>query len=53
MTFRFSSSALGDLQEINGYTAHQWGAGQANRYVALLWDSFEKISPMTERWAPP
>jgi plasmid stabilization system protein ParE len=53
MTFRLSSSALGDLQEIDGYTAHQWGAEQADRYLALLRYNFEKISPKPERWASP
>jgi toxin ParE1/3/4 len=50
MTIRLSFSALGDLQEIDGYTAHQWGAEQADRYLAMLWDNFEKISQKPERW---
>lgn len=50
MKIRLSSSALGDLEDIDDYTASKWGAEQADRYVAMLWDTFEQIVLKPERW---
>lgn len=50
MKLRVSPSALEDLQQIDDYTVSKWGAEQADRYLAMLWDTFEQIMQKPERW---
>ena len=49
MTFRLSSSALEDLHSIDDYTVRTWSIEQADRYLAMLWDTFELIAEKPTR----
>ena len=42
--FRLSPAAVGDLEEIWRYTAQQWNAEQAERYLDLLNSAFEQLA---------
>jgi plasmid stabilization system protein ParE len=44
MTFRVSAAALEDLQSVDDYTVRTWGVDQADRYLAMLWATFEQIA---------
>jgi toxin ParE1/3/4 len=50
MTFRLSHAALEDLQSIDDYTVRTWDAEQADRYLAMLWATFERIAKQPTRW---
>jgi toxin ParE1/3/4 len=50
MTFRVSAAALEDLQSVDDYTVRTWGVDQADRYLAMLWNTFEQIARKPARW---
>ena len=50
MRLRFSKLALGDLDSIYSDTIEKWGREQADRYVGIIWATFEKVAQTPERW---
>jgi toxin ParE1/3/4 len=50
MKLRVAPAALEDLQDIDDYTFKKWGGEQADRYLAMLWDTFEQIMKKPEKW---
>lgn len=44
MIFRLAHAAIEDLEAIDDYTVRAWDAGQADRYLAMLWSTFERIA---------
>ena len=52
MTYRISHAALADMESIDDYTLEKWGAEQADRYLAMLWATFEQIAQAPTRWRP-
>lgn len=50
MSFRLSRAAIEDLQAIDAYTVQAWDAEQADRYLAMLWATFEQIAKHPTRW---
>jgi toxin ParE1/3/4 len=50
MTFRLAHAAIADLEAIDNYTVHAWDADQADRYLAMLWATFERIAADPARW---
>jgi len=50
MKLRVAPLALEDLQSIDEYTVKKWGAEQADRYLAMLWATFEQIMTKPEKW---
>lgn len=44
MIFRLAHAAIEDLEAIDDYTMHAWDADQADRYLAMLWATFERIA---------
>lgn len=50
MTFRLAQAAIADLQAIDDYTVQTWSADQADRYLSMLWDTFEHIAADPVRW---
>lgn len=50
MTFRLAQAAIEDLESIDDYTFRTWDAAQADRYLAMLWATFESIADNPTRW---
>jgi toxin ParE1/3/4 len=50
MKFRLSNATLKDLDCIHDYTVEKWGKEQAERYLAMIWSSFERIAESPSRW---
>lgn len=50
MRLRLSKFALEDIERIYDYTAAEWGAEQALKYIHGLWDALEEIQRSPERW---
>ena len=50
MRLRLSRLALDDIAQIHDYTAAEWGAEQALKYVGALWDALEEVQRAPERW---
>lgn len=50
MIFRLAHAAIGDLEAIDDYTIRAWDAEQADRYLAMLWETFENIAADPARW---
>ena len=50
MKYRIARAALADLESIDDYTVKKWGADQADRYLSMLWSTFERISQSPTRW---
>jgi len=50
MTFRLAQAAIEDLESIDAYTVRTWSADQADRYLAMLWATFERIAATPNRW---
>jgi toxin ParE1/3/4 len=44
MTYRFSESALIDLENIWAYTCKQWSIKQADKYVQLIFTELEFLT---------
>lgn len=47
-TYRLTPAAQNDLEDIWLYTAQQWSMAQADRYVDILEDIFERLLFMPE-----
>lgn len=50
MIFRLAQAAIEDLEAIDDYTVRAWDAEQAERYLAMLWETFESIATDPARW---
>lgn len=50
MIFRLAQAAIEDLESIDDYTFRTWDADQADRYLAMLWATFERIAEDPTRW---
>ena len=50
MIFRLAQAAIEDLESIDDYTVRTWDADQADRYLAMLWATFEQIAKNPTRW---
>ncbi len=50
MRFRLAHAAIEDLESIDDYTVRNWDAEQADRYLAMLWATFERIADNPTRW---
>ncbi len=50
MTCHLAQAAIEDLESIEDYTVRTWGAEQADRYLAMLWATFEQIGANPSRW---
>ncbi len=50
MTFHLAHAAIADLESIDDYTLRAWDAHQADRYLAMLWATFERIATDPARW---
>jgi toxin ParE1/3/4 len=50
--FRVQQGAAHRIDEIYSYTARQWGAEQADRYVHGLFGQFEAIASRNFPWRP-
>lgn len=50
MIFRLAQAAIEDLESIDDYTVRTWDADQADRYLAMLWATFENIAENPTRW---
>jgi len=50
MKFSIARAALADLESIDDYTVRKWGTEQADRYLAMLWATFERIAQAPTRW---
>lgn len=42
--YRLAPAAERDLESIWSYTSQRWGAGQANRYIEILVETFIKLA---------
>jgi len=45
-----AQAALEDLESIDDYTVRTWDADQADRYLTMLWATFESIAANPTRW---
>ncbi|HBJ83227.1 MAG TPA: hypothetical protein DDZ88_05005 [Verrucomicrobiales bacterium] len=50
MKFRLSTAALEDLDSIHNHTLSTWGEEQAERYLAMIWSTFERIANAPRQW---
>ncbi len=50
MTFRLAHAAIEDLESIDDYTLRTWDADQADRYLGMLWATFERIAASPTSW---
>ncbi len=50
--FRVQDGAANRIDEIHAYTAHRWGADQADKYIRGLFERFESISARNVSWRP-
>jgi toxin ParE1/3/4 len=50
MKFHLAQAAIEDLESIDDYTVRTWDADQADRYLAMIWASFERIAENPCRW---
>lgn len=50
MIFHLAHAAIEDLESIDDYTVRTWDADQADRYLAMLWATFEQIAKDPTRW---
>ncbi len=50
MKLRVAPAALEDLQDIDDYSIKIWGVEQADRYLAMLWTTFEQLMQTPEKW---
>ncbi len=50
MTYHLAQAAIEDLESIDDYTVRTWGTEQADRYLAMLWATFEQIGANPSRW---
>ena len=50
MTFRLVQASIEGLEAIDDYTVRAWDAAQADRYLAMQWETFESIAADPARW---
>ncbi len=50
MIVRLAQAAIEDLESIDDYTVRTWDADQADRYLDMLWATFEQIAKDPTRW---
>ena len=50
MIFRLALAAIEYLESIDDYTVRTWDADQADRYLGMLWATFERIAETPTRW---